>query len=205
MWRVASTKVGSHSWWLSLGPPLSGPLTKGAKSFHRKILPYKDLKDEFHLCLPAAHCQPEPTGSLLLTSCALVPFAKAHSQGDGPLWSREHVGGQPARAPGTRVPVLAMLLPGCSSFAYWQLTLFQISFKVALYYRRNAELNISREERKQESQGGRKKWSWEWENHKYNPLFPWIWPDLTLSFLVARRNRNALGKLLISKSQLRYW
>lgn len=76
MWRGASTKVGSHSWLLSLGSSLSGPLTKRAKFFHRKILPHKDLKYGFHLCLPPVHCQPEPKqpevvriGSLLLTSC----------------------------------------------------------------------------------------------------------------------------------------
>lgn len=89
-----------------------------------QVLPYKDLKYEFHLCLSAAHCQPEVVSHWESPPDLLwVPFAKAHFQGDGPMWSREHMGGQPARAPGTRVPVLAMLLTGCSSFAYWQLTL----------------------------------------------------------------------------------
>lgn len=60
---------------------------------------------------PPAHCQLEPkqpgvvsyweSPPDLLGTC---PLSKKQPQKDGPIWSREHTGGQRARAPGTRVP-----------------------------------------------------------------------------------------------------
>lgn len=113
-----------------------------------------------------------------------------------------------AQAPGTWVLVLAVPMPGCCSSICLHLSLFQKGCKFALYYRKNAKISYKREEgeRRQENRGWRKKWSWEWQNHKYKPLCTCIWPKLTLKFLVVRRQREILwARYFISKSQFHRW
>lgn len=118
-----------------------------------QVLPYKDLKYEFHLCLPAAHCQPEPKQpevvshwSLLLTSCG-SPLQKHISRETAPC-------GTESTREGSRLGHLGREFPSwlCCCLAVPLLlidnSLFQIRFKVALYYRENAELNYKQGRKK---------------------------------------------------------
>lgn len=153
--------------------------------------------------------QPEPKkpvvfqiGNLLLSSCGLSTFANACFQANRPRSRETEV------TAGSGTWDLSSLL-GCA--ATWlllfhlltPLSLSQIGFEVAFYYRKYAEINYKQRRKKAGKSGLEKKRSWETTNNK--PLCTCIWPNLTLSFPVIRRNRNLWASYSISKSQLRCW
>lgn len=89
------------------------------------------------------------------------------------------------------------------SLTYTSLSLSQVGLEVAFYSRKHAEISS-----KQRRKGGGKsglEGNKELGNHKGKSLRTCIWPNLTSSFLVIKRNRSLWTSHFISASQLHCW